>query len=182
MRYDKMIKQILILLLVTGIMPVWAQKVVVKTNALYWATLSPNIGIEAKLSNHSTIELDGMMNLFEFGDNRKYNFLAVRPEYRYWLCQSFSGHFIGAHALYSNYNGGLKEHRYNGNLYGAGVNYGYQWYLAPRWSLEATAGLGYVYMDHDVYNRARCGKFLGHEKRHYWGLTRLGVSIIYVIK
>lgn len=181
MRYDKIIKQI-IFLFMAGISPIYAQKAVVKTNTLYWATLSPNIGIEAKLNNHSTIELNGMMNLFEFGNNKKYNFLAVRPEYRYWLCQSFSGHFIGAHFLYANYNGGFDKYRYNGNLYGMGINYGYQWYLSNRWNLEATAGLGYIHMDHDVYNRQRCGKYLGHETRNYFGLTRLGISIIYVIK
>lgn len=180
---DKMKKRFIILVLfMIGFLPIYTQKLVVKTNLLYWATLSPTIGVEAKLNNHSTVELTGAMNLFEFRENKKCNFLAIRPEYRYWLCQSFSGHFIGAHLLYSNYNGGLEKHRYNGNLYGAGINYGYQWFLSHRWNIEATAGLGYVYLDHDVYNRQRCGRYLGHETRNYLGLTRLGLSIIYVIK
>lgn len=175
-------KKIIISLLLVCCFHTMAQKVTLKTNALYWATLSPNIGTEIRLGNRSTLDVSGMMNLFVFKDNRKYNFLAIQPEYRYWFCQSFSQHFVGAHIHYANYNAGLEKYRYNGNLYGAGLSYGYQWYLSPRWNLEATIGGGYIYMDHDVYYRPKCGKLLGQQTRNYWGLTKIGISVIYIIK
>lgn len=175
-------KFIILLLAFVPCCAMLAQHVSVKTNALYWAALSPNIGAEVSFAQRSSIALDGMMNLWAFKGNKKINFLAVQPEYRYWFCQPMSRHFTGIHLHYANYNGGFKKHRYNGNLYGAGVSYGYQWYLAPRWNLEATIGLGYAYMDHDIYERPKCGKFLGTGYRHYWGITKLGISIVYIIK
>lgn len=179
---NTLMNRYLIILMLFFCHVVSAQRVAVKTNALYWAALSPNIGTEVRLSNHSTIELNGMMNLLVFKGNKKYNFMGVQPEYRYWFCQAFSQHFVGLHLHYANYNAGLEKHRYNGNLYGGGLSYGYQWYLSPHWNLEATVGAGYAYMDHDVYKRPRCGKFIGSEQRNYWGLTKIGISIIYIIK
>ena len=160
----------------------FSQEIVFKTNTLYWAALTPNVGVEVGLSDKTTLELNGMMNLFVLNDNKKINFLAVQPEYRYWFCQSFIQHFVGLHLHYANYNAGLKQYRYNGNLFGAGVSYGYDWYLSPRWNLEATLGIGYAYMDHEVYDRPKCGAFKGLENRHYFGLTKIGVSIIYFLK
>ena len=52
--------------------------------------------------------------------------------------EKFNGHFLGVHAHYADYNvGGIKflsknmeNYRYQGNLYGAGLSYGYQWLLS----------------------------------------------------
>ena len=34
----------------------------------------------------------------------------------------------------------MENYRYQGNLYGAGLSYGYQWLLSNRWSMEAVIG------------------------------------------
>ena len=39
----------------------------------------------------------------------------------------------------------VKKYRYQGNTYGAGLSYGYQWILTPRWSIEGSIGVGYKY-------------------------------------
>ena len=39
-----------------------AQKVAVKTNALYWATTTPNVGVEFALGERMTLELAGGYN------------------------------------------------------------------------------------------------------------------------
>lgn len=173
---------IILSLFIASFHTAFAQHVGIKTNGVYWGALSPNLGVEVSFADRSSVVLDGMMNLWTFKGNKKVNFLAVQPEYRYWFCQNLSRHFAGFHLHYANYNAGLKERRYNGHLYGAGFSYGYQWYLAPRWNLEATVGAGYAYMDYDIYKRPRCGAFLGTGNRHYWGLTKLGISIVYIIK
>ena len=35
-----------------------AQRIALKTNALYWATASPNIGLELRINRHITFDFD----------------------------------------------------------------------------------------------------------------------------
>ncbi|WP_255491581.1 DUF3575 domain-containing protein [Bacteroides sp. 224] len=113
---------------------------------------------------------------------------VVQPELRTWLCEPFTGHFFGMHPMYGEFNvsninaGALKEHRYEGHLIGGGFSYGYHWYLSPRWSLEATVGFGYLYIDYDRFECARCGELEKSKHRHYVGPTRAAINLIYVMK
>ena len=113
------------------------------------------------------------------------------PEFRYWLCERFNGHFFGLPSGYGEYNisgvripflkKSVKDHRYQGWATGLGISYGYSWLLGRRWNLEATVGAGYVYTNYDRYECATCGKFRGTGDRHYFGPTKAGISIIYII-
>ncbi len=87
-------------------LPVSAQHTAVKTNALYWATTTPNLAVETKLARKWTGELSVGWNPFAFSDNRKIKHIAVQPEVRYWLCSPYAGHFLAAHLIYSHYNAG----------------------------------------------------------------------------
>ncbi|MCC8096681.1 MAG: DUF3575 domain-containing protein, partial [Tannerellaceae bacterium] len=112
----------------------------------------------------------------------------VQPEVRYWFCDRFNGHFMGIHGHYAEYNvAGLKilnmEHfRYQGNLYGGGLSYGYHWILGDHWSIEATIGIGYAHLKYDKYPCDKCGEKIKDGIRNYVGPTKLGVNLIYVIK
>lgn len=174
---------LLLLICGGGIQEIKAQRFSVKANALSWLTLTPSLEGEVKLADKFTADLNLMYRPWHVAsDNKKVTGLAVQPEIRYWFCQTFYKHFIGLHGNYADYNGGLKAHRYQGNLWGAGITYGYQMILAPRWNLEFNVGAGYARMSHDKYERRTCGPFLGHEKKNYWGLTKLGVTVVYLIK
>ena len=60
-----------------------AQSVAVKTNLLGWATTTTNLGLEFGLSRHSTLEVMGYLNPWDFGVNdRHFHFWAAQPEYR----------------------------------------------------------------------------------------------------
>ncbi len=165
----------------------------IKTNLLDDATTSINLGFEMRLSDRWTIHLPVSYNPWKFSENRQWRHLSFAPEGRYWLGESFNGHFFGFHGLYSYFNAGnidlplgiwpdLKEYRYEGNLYGAGVAYGYQWIWGKRWGLEATLGMGYFYADYKQYDCANCGQQTGKGYKHYFGPTKTGVSLIFFIK
>lgn len=79
-------------------------QIAIKTNALEWATTTINLGIEAGVSNHSTLELTGALNPWNFPNDHHFKFWKVQPEYRYWFCNTFSGHFLGVHLLGGEYN------------------------------------------------------------------------------
>lgn len=165
----------------------------IKTNLLYDLTTNINLGGEVRLSDYLTLDVSVSYNPWTFSDNKKFKHLSVQPELRYWIYEPFNGHFLGAHLSYKNFNAGgldlpfdilpgLKEHRYRGNGYGVGVAYGYQWILSSRWNLETSFGFGYMYMDYTRYECRTCGQKLGNGSKHYFGPTKAGVSLIYVIK
>lgn len=130
-----------------------AQNVAVKTNLLYDATTTFNLGAEIGLSPRWTLDLSANYNPFSFSDNKKWKHWMAQPEARYWFCERFNGHFMGLHLLGGQYNvGGVKlpfgiypsveDYRYEGYYYGAGLAYGYQWVLGKHWSFEASLGPG----------------------------------------
>ncbi|MDR0976422.1 MAG: DUF3575 domain-containing protein [Prevotellaceae bacterium] len=173
----------------SSFLPSWA----VKTNVLSDVTGSLNLGTEFKLSRRLTMNVDMNYNPWSYGSNKKFKHLIFQPELRYWLCEPFYGHFFGFHLFYSHYNvGGLKmplgwfpalqRYRYQGDLYGAGLAYGYHKVLSPRWSLEFSLGVGYAYTDYRKYDCAKCGLERGHEQKHYFAPTKVSVGLVYMIK
>ncbi|MDH6306172.1 hypothetical protein M2459_002886 [Parabacteroides sp. PF5-5] len=177
------------IVVVTAILPVInSQTVAVKSNLLYDVTSTINLGLEIGLAPQWTLELPVNYNPWDFPKDRKLKHWGVQPEVRYWLCEKFNGHFFGLHGHVAGYNvGGLKifglnNHRYEGNLYGGGISYGYQWILSKRWSIEATVGVGYTYLDHAKYPCGKCESKIDDYTKNYFGPTKAGISIIYIIK
>lgn len=182
-----------------------AQKAAIKTNALYWATTTPNIGMEFALGDRWTFELEGGYNPWNLdsNNNMKVKHWLVSPEFRYWFCNSFQGHFIGINANYTQFNiGGLPEGmpnlfvnlntevpmpdlsvaRIQGWAVGAGLTYGYAFPIARRWNMELTVGYGWWYTEYDQYESRKCGLFQQAVARHALGPATAGISFIYMIK
>ena len=68
------------------------------------------------------------------------------------------------------------------HLYGAGLSYGYQWLIGKRWNLEATVGLGYARLWDRKYPIAECGEVIRTRSRNYFGPTKIGLALIFIIK
>ena len=127
------------------------QKFGIKTNLLYDATATINLGIETALGKRTTLDISGNYNAWDFGDARWRHWM-VQPEFRVWLCERFNGHFFGLHGHAGEHNIGgfnpfgldesLKYKRHQGEFWGAGLSYGYQWILNDSWKLKLTTGAG----------------------------------------
>lgn len=166
-----------------------------KTNLLFWATLSPNIGYEFKMGEKSSLDLSMSWNPFTFSENKKWKHLLFQPEYRFWLGEKskvFEGHFIGPHAHAAIFNVSrldnppfseyMRKHRFEGWLVGAGATYGYRWNFNSGWGLEAAIGLGYAYMQYDRFECRNCGAKLGEdEAKHYFGPTKASLALVYAV-
>lgn len=163
-------------------------RLAIKTNALYWATTTANLGLEVGLGKALTLDISGNYNPWKFSNYKQIKHWMVQPELRYWLCERFNGHFFGLHAHYADFNVsnlnifGLGHYRYQGNLYGAGISYGYQWILNKRWSMEATIGVGYARVNYDKYICGHCGSKLDNGHKNYFGPTKAAINIIYIIR
>lgn len=145
-----------------------SQSIGLKTNLLYDATTTIGVGAEFRTGAKTTLDVPVGINLWTFSDNMKLKHLLIQPELRYWFCESFMEHFVGFHLHGAQFNAGgldlpigrlsnLKDSRYDGYLYGAGVSYGYQWLIHPRWNFELSLGAGYARIHYDKYPCSHCG-------------------------
>ena len=177
-----------------------AQKVAVKTNLLYGAgTLTPNLGVEFGLGKRTTLDLSGGYNPWNLEgtetDNKKWVHYLVQPEFRYWTCERFNGHFFGVHGIFSQFNvGGIKvpslldnplfdkNFRHEGTAYGGGISYGYHWIWSKHWSMEFTLGVGAAHLTYDKYGCETCGDAVGKESKTYIGPTKAGITLVFLIK
>ncbi len=163
----------------------------IKTNLLYLATTTPNIAVEFGLARKWTMDVVFGLNPWDLNDrNGGIRHWLVQPEFRYWFCQRFEKHFIGLHGIYGQYQimdvklpfKDLTDERYDGWGAGAGISYGYHLPMAKRWAWEFTIGAGYIYFDYDKYSCGTCDRYAGNYNKHYFGPTKAGVSLIYMIK
>ena len=75
-----------------------AQKVGLKTNLIADVTTTINLGAEFGIKDKYTLDLYVNYNPWNLGDDKKFRQLLIQPEFRYWFCEKFNGHFIGVHA------------------------------------------------------------------------------------
>lgn len=190
-----MLKRLIIiaLLIMPAMSAVRSQNVAIKTNALYWATTTPNLGVEMSLGKKHTAQLFYGLNPWKQGggDGTSLRHWSLMPEYRYWFCQSFNGWFVGAHLMGGEFNAAavklpmgmfkeLRDHRYEGWYAGGGVTAGYQWVLSKHWNFEASMGIGYDYIKYDKFKCGVCGEKLKSGHKNYFGPTKAALSLLYI--
>ncbi|MDR0748963.1 MAG: DUF3575 domain-containing protein [Tannerellaceae bacterium] len=165
-----------------------AQRIAVKSNVVYDAAAILNVGGEFIINKQFSVDLSGNYMGWELGD-RVWKHWMVQPEGRYWLLEGFNGHFFGVHGMYLDYDVSRLEvpfvnfsrrNHYKGTAYGGGVSYGYSLYATPRLNIEFSAGVGYLNFDYDK-TYIREDRYDGRFKKSYFGPTKLGVSVVYII-
>lgn len=168
-----------------------AQNVALKTNFVYWATLTPNLGLEASVGRKHTVQLFYGWNPWEPSNGKSFKHWSLQPEYRYWFCEAMNGWFLGVHAMGGEFNVAnldipfglwdeVKDHRFEGWFAGGGISAGYQWPLSKHWNLEASLGVGYDYIRMKKFRCGECGEYLQKKNKHYFGPTKAAISLMYV--
>ena len=186
---------LLMLVLIAAIGGVKGQNAAIKTNLLYDATATANVGLEIGLAPRWTLDLSGNYNGWTI-DGHKIKHWLAQPEARYWFCDRFARHFLGFHLVGGEYNLGniknninflgtdfskLTDHRYQGWAAGAGIAYGYAFVLGRHWNLELELGVGYAYTQFDVFQCQDCGKKVAEDvPHHYVGPTKAAFNLVYV--
>ena len=161
-----------------------------KTNLVYDATATINLGVEFPLSRRWSLDLSGNYNGWSFRDDRKWKHWLVQPEFRFWTKTRQQGHFVGIHALGGVYNlnrmhlpftawPSTATQRHEGWGVGAGLAYGYRWNFNERWGMEGVLGVGYIYSEYDIYCPNNCGIRVGSNTKHYFGPTKIALNLIY---
>lgn len=167
----------------------------VKTNLLYGVgTMTPNLAFEFGIGKRNSLELFASYHPWKLNnktlENKKFVHALFRSEFRWWFCERYNGHFLGAHLLGAVYNINRynvpmlfdKEYRNEGWAVGAGATYGYHWGLSKHWGIEFNIGLGVAYMSYDRLDCTRCSRLSESKKKVYVGPTRAAISLVYIIK
>jgi len=151
-----------------------------RTNLAYWASASPNLGFEIPLGKHLTIGANAGLKSWprwlpwdtDVENPKKWKHILIVPELRWWTDEVYDGLFLGADLIYTHYNVGsvrfplglypeVRDHRLQGDFYGAGLFAGYSWYLNDWIRLETEAGLGAGYKKASIYECSHCGARIG---------------------
>lgn len=161
-----------------------------KTNFVYDAMTSMNMGIEFGLGKRWSLDVSGTYNPWTFSEGRKWKHWMVQPEMRLWTKERQKGHFLGLHGIGGVYNLNkvrlpyeaypvTADYRFEGWGVGAGLSYGYRWNFSQRWAMEGEIGVGYIYAHYDKYRCTNCGERLASGTHHYVGPTKVSLNLIY---
>lgn len=168
-------------------------RLALKTNVLYAATATINLGVEFRLGNHLTLDILGGWNPFVFGNDAGLTHVLIQPTLRYWTRESFSGDFFGFSLLYSDFNIGgvelpfnmtpaLGTHRFRGNAFGVSLQYGHLWRLSQRLRIETSLNVGHLFFNYETFESGRDGRKVGSNMRHFFGPTNASISVVYIIR
>ena len=154
----------------------------VKTNLAAWTGTIMNIAADVQVGKHLSVELPILWCPWYISGKHAVKTFTLEPEARYWLSKPGSGHFFGLHAHVGWFNVKWDRDRYQDAdrpLLGAGVSYGYLLPLGGHWAGEFTLGAGYANMKYDTYYNIDNGARIDTRTKNYWGITRMGLSIVY---
>ena len=154
----------------------------VKTNFAAWAGTIMNLAADVQVSEHISVELPVLWCPWYVSDKHAAKTFTIQPEGRWWLARPGKGHFFGIHAHVSWFNVKWNRDRYQDTgrpLLGAGISYGYLLPFNQHWAGEFTLGAGYANMKYDTYYNIDNGARIDTRTKNYWGITRVGISVVY---
>ena len=169
-------------------------RIALRTNLLYDATLSPNLGVDVRVDSTWTVGLLAGVNAWDIdkAKNKKWRHMLFSLRARNYLNHSvFHKNYMGFDAIYSHFNvgntkipfglyKGAQDRRLQGDLVALGGKYGYSWILARNWRIEAEAGVAVGYAWFKEYECDHCGTYYGKGDRIFL-LPQLGVNVVYII-
>ena len=169
----------------------YAQHIAINNNVLCDLAGALSAGVEIPFSNSASIEAYGSIRPWKRGSESVHKHWLLQAQYRIWPCQVMNGFFYGPYVHGGEFNlgnkslpfgmlNGLKPNRYEGWLAGAGMGCGYEYALAKHWNVGAEVGVGYTYINYKKFNCEVCGSLKDDGVYHHIGLSKLGLSIIYI--
>lgn len=161
----------------------------IKNNLVLTGALVANLGAEVSFGKHFSLAVPVAWSPYTVGQNWRLRTFAVTPEFRWWIKEGWKGHFLGLQAHVAWFNVSTifdRQNRYQDRegkhpLMGGGINYGYALPFGrnSHWGIEFTAGVGYAYLDYDVFYNIENGAQHSAGTKHYIGATNVGVNIYY---
>lgn len=187
-KYRITILTVFVLSVALGSVDSKAQQIGIKSNALYWALGTPNLGFEIVTGEHTSVGLNVAGHYKPYTLPSK--LFAVEPEFRYWFNgRPMTREFIGVMGMFTSYDMKMNNFVYNGDALALGPTGGYVFSLGKKWTLALEAGVGVVVFkqkQHYEYDNYEDYYPTGYIKTNAWGYKllplKLGVTFTYIIK
>ena len=179
-----------------NILPIKRRRVALalRSNLLFDAAAVPNIGLSASLGRGWSVAIDA--HYADWHNRRHSRFwrvqgaeLSVRksltytpPHSNHWFLEAYTQLF--RYNICLGKNGYLSSHSdaefFDKPSLGAGIGGGYSLSLSPLLSLDFSLGLGYVCGQYQTYRIIdRHLVWQTTRQRHYLGLSRAGISLVW---
>lgn len=169
----------------------------VKTNMLYDAGMTPNLGIEFYVAPNVSLSANWMYAWWKKDRTSFYwRTYGGDVEARYYIGnrearsertydRAFKGHHVGLYGSLTTYDyefGGNGQQAAKWN-YGGGIAYGYSLGITPRLNIDFGLGLGCLYGKYHKYEPSAIDnddyyKISTHQRR-YWGPTKAEISLVW---
>ena len=175
--------------------PTYTHWLAVKTNLLYDLVLAHNIEVEMPFGRDQRWSVMAEYNnpWWRWSKlNQSYEIQEFGLELRKWFwprCQGgrpfLCGQFYGAYAAVAKYDLERNKVGNQGEVFSAGLTYGYSMPLADRWNLELSASLGIIAGQRRHYNAEFNSTHLIYKytkNLFYAGPTKLKVTLVYLLK
>ncbi|OUQ53575.1 hypothetical protein B5E60_06645 [Alistipes sp. An116] len=153
-----------------------------RANLLRWATLTPDLGLEWRITPSWGILVNGSWTSWSWNDkDRRYALWEVMPEVRRYMGREKRG-YLGAMYKAGGFNYKFSATGKQGDLMGGGICGGYQLRLNKALSLDFNVAVGCLHADYETYTvldgvRVRRGT----ESKNWWGPVNAGVTLIWKI-
>ena len=151
-----------------------------RANLLRWATLTPDLGLEWRISPSWGIAVNGSWTSWTWSDkDRRYALWEVAPEIRYYMGEK-KAWYLGAMFKAGQFNYKISETGKQGDLMGGAITTGYQLRLNKALTLDFNLGMGYLNADfekYEVIDDVRVRR--GNETKDWWGPTNAGVTLVW---
>lgn len=158
----------------------FGQRVSLKTNALLWGNLTPNISGEIILSKRTTLE--GTVMYSPNGGPLDTRLRGFSADYRYWIAgRPFVRSFVGFSTGLTTYK--IKSNRYihSGDAANIGLVYGYVLPLKKHWNIEFLGGYGISIFREKKFKKEQFDSSAEYNVNgHRFLPVRVGISVGYV--
>jgi len=154
-----------------------------RTNLLYWAAATPNIGLQWRITPSYGIKIDGGYSKWEYnGENKIQKLWFINPEVRRYMLEN-KRFYMGLGATLGEYNLKLGSTGYQGSVYGGALTVGYQLSMGRHFSCDFNIGLGAAHLTYDTFGVIDGVRVFKAKKvsKTIFGPTQIGVSLIWHI-
>lgn len=159
-----------------------------KTNMLYDAIVTPDLGVEMSLARKFSLSVEGVYAWWSKDSAHRYwRIRGAWAEMRYWFgskseIRALTGHHISVYGSAFDYdfefgNRGWQSPK---GTYGVGVGYGYSFRLNGRLNLDLAFKAGYSTGKLIKY-KPQCGRYVCTDRStsHYFGVTGLEITLVW---
>lgn len=155
-----------------------AQLLAVKTNALMWGNLTPNIGLELVTSERTSVAGNIYYSIKTDKQPIDCRLRGGDLQLRYWFSnRPMARSFVALGVQATRYNAFLNNTYHIGDAAGPGLVYGYTLPLSRRFNVEFSAGMSMMW-----YRECLGGGEAYNNSGHRLMPMGLGISCSYIFK